>query len=227
MTATPDQIFEALDQALCRSLNWTRDRKDISNSLRSARFLSDSCKELSHAVNPNGTLNARFIAIEDKCGERCPGEWLLDGIWTEDIDLSVGHTHNEPAKVPIRVGCALECESSTNGRELLKDFSKLLVVSSPLKIFAAGLNQRTPDGVDEYIRNRITTIEELLGASSKEASESDWYIAFWPSPLNIDGGSLWKRLDARFSHLNKIRLFYRLNSQPGAFIEYLPMRRAL
>ena len=210
----PEQIYQALRTALNDSLDWTRRNSDASNSLRSARFLSDSCNCLGGLVNPDRKLTARYISVDEK-KKRHAGEWLLDGVWTEDATIPGGKTNTERDEVPVRVWCALECESSTNRYEFFKDFSKLLVVSSPLKIFAGGLNQGTESGAEKYVRTRIDEVEELLGALSDKEWETDWYIAFWPSPLNVKGESLWRKLDGDYAHLNEIKLFYRLANMKG------------
>ena len=219
MKLLPEQIHEALSEALSNSLEWNATNRPVSNSLRSAKFLSELCGRLDRLICLDRESKGRYIGVNgDKRNE---GEWLLDGVWAEETRLSDVSKNRKPANIPIQIWCALECESSTNGYDFFRDFSKLLVVSSPLKIFAAGLNQGTESGVENYLRKRIGLIEKLLNASSYEESATDWYVAFWPSPLNVDGESLWRQLNDDYSHLNNIRLFYQLSNMKGRFKEHL------
>ena len=137
---------------------------------------------------------------------RRPGEWLLDGAWTEDV-LGDERVQTE---FPVRLRCSLECESSTAASAYFIDFSKLLVVSSDIKIFAAGLNHKTAAGAEEYIRNRVCQTNRLMAQSVCDGGNlADWYLAFWPSPLKIDGKSLWHHLDCgKFNHLSRITSFH-------------------
>lgn len=202
----PQEIHRALIHALDCSMEWARGENEFSNSLRSARFLSDACDALNRCVNPDNHLCLRRVRV-DKKGKH-PGEWLLDGIWTEDTkDISLSNRTG----IPIRVHCALECESSTNGDELSRDLAKLIVIRSGIKIFASGLNQKTPEGANGYVHRRVSEIGNLLNLADSGEKETEWYLAFWPSPLSIERESLWKHLDrGRYSHLSSIRLYRRV-----------------
>jgi len=210
MPVTPEKVYCALSTALSNSLSQTRELKGSnSNPLRSALFLSNACCKLNPVVNPECKWKKHHIEVGESF-VRKPGEWLLDCVWTEEACLCLRDPRARTIKVRNRIECAFECESSTNGGEFFKDFSKLLVVTSPLKIFAAGLNQTKPY-YETYIERRICEIEEILTKTANESKKSDWYVAFWPSPLNKGSNSLWKQLDTdSYSHLNGITLYYRL-----------------
>jgi len=114
----------------------------------------------------------------------------------------------------------LECESSTNAREFFTDFAKLIVISSPIKLFFAGLNQLNPERADKYVDDRKAQAEKFI--QEYEESRAEWYLGFWPSPLKHKSGSLWTALDGdEYEHLNCIRLykmtkeykFYKLKSR--------------
>ena len=206
-----NEMSAALSRALARSRGWAKttakksNGEPISNSDRSVRFLSDACKEINLLINPDRELCPRFVCVDDT-GTRHSGEWLLDGVWWETTIVDDRMT----TEVPIKVCCALECESQTSGREFFKDLGKLLVVSSDIKIFAAGISQRTPEGADVYVQTRVSQVEGLLNEAGCAERDTDWYLAFWPSPLAVNEKSLWTHLDCgSFAHLSAIRLYHR------------------
>jgi len=205
---TPEQMLCAFNKALNDSLKWNPKKAHLTNSLRSALFLSRSCEQLDVVMGAKGNY---IRVVDDQENPRKRGEWLLDGIWTK-----THQPHCSEAEKPhkIAVVCALECESQTGEKQFFEDFSKLLVVSSPLKIFLAGLNQTREKNTETYIKEkRIKMIQELFKESPEATKQSDWYIAFWPSPR------LWDQLD-EYCHLKKIRLFYRCKGKEGGFEEY-------
>ena len=198
-------LHEALSHALAGSRAWAAGKEHLSNVTRSARFLSDACKRLDGSINASSTLCCRHISVDD-LGKRHPGEWLLDGVWTEDASADELFTE----RFPVRIRCGLECESSTNGKELFKDLAKLIVVASEIKIFAAGMNQKSVEGAANYVSKRVSQIDRLLDHVHDEERATDWYLAFWPAPLKVEGKSLWEHLDCgRFAHLSSIRLYRR------------------
>ena len=135
MKFNPHEVHNALNQALSESLLWARGKPEISNSTRSARFASDVCKRLDELVQrafPAPCPKLRHIWVDDD-GNRHPGEWLLDGVWTEDARPRPDERMSKDS--PVRIRCALECESSTAGNEYHIDLSKLLVISSDIKLF--------------------------------------------------------------------------------------------
>ena len=205
MTLHPDDVLDGLSQALATSRNWARGR-EISNATRSARFCSDVCGNIEGLLH-DGTLTPlrpRYISVNEQ-GERSPGEWLLDGTWTEDVrpDDRMG----ERKGVPAKIRCALECESSTSGFDYFMDFSKLLLITSDVKLFLAGLNQKTKSAACSYVNLRVQQSSELVDQYDS-TSPTDWYLAFWPSPLAVDGRSLWERIDEEpLTHLRTIVLY--------------------
>jgi len=206
---SPDEVHKALNAALNNSLEWARKHASIlsdiksQNSRRSAYFASECCKQLDPLVSGE----PHFIKVPcDPTLKKVSGELLLDGLWTQDISLKLRDPHaTQPIQVPSQIRCAFECESSTGGIHFFEDFSKLLLMSSPIKIFAGGLNQQHVDTADVYIGRRIEETKELLEKFPQEQAKSIWYIAFWPSPKKVDeeSESLWERLRDDFSHLNK------------------------
>ena len=194
-----DEVRSALVEALSQSREWAREKCPVPSALASSMFASEACLALGglvdeawhgHSVSPN------FIKVNKDNG-RNPGEWLLDGAWTEG-DISGGG--------PVHIRCALECESNTRGRQFFRDFSKLVVVHSDTKIFLGGLDQTTERGARNYVGMRIRQCEAILSAYGGRELSKDWHIGFWPSPKLVDGESLWNRLD-EYPHLAEIRLF--------------------
>ena len=201
MTLFPNDVLDALSRALATSRDWARDRA-VSNATRSARFCSDVCGNLDGLLCGAG-LTPRYIRVDDH-GTKFPGEWMLDGSWTEDVTPDEQMTK----AVPLKIRCALECESSTSGFDYFTDFSKLLSIASDTKLFLAGLNQQTKQAACRYISRRIQQTSALVYDQYNPASPTDWYLAFWPSPLNVGGQSLWKRIDdGALTHLRAIVLY--------------------
>jgi len=215
----PCAVLAASENALKVARDWARRHDAInraqkcepsdgrqtlvpSNRARSVRFCSDLCGELDNVFKqafPQFALTKRHVGINED-GKGKAGEWLLDGAWTID------NCQDFNCKVPGKVKCALECESSTNVREFFTDFAKLVVVLSPIKLFFAGLNQLTPVGAKGYIDCRIAQTEKFI--QEHEEGNPEWYLGFWPSPLMHKGGSLWTALDGgEYSHIDCITLY--------------------
>ena len=210
MTLNPHEVHNALDRALSESLRWARGKPEITNSTRSARFASDVCQHLDPLVKcafstPRPKL--RHIRVDDD-ESRHAGEWLLDGVWTEDALPRPDRRMSIDS--PVRIRCALECESSTAGNAYHIDLAKLLVISSDIKLFLAGLNQLTEDGTTDYVITRVRQTEKLLKQTGSGESSTDWYLAFWPSPLQVKGKSLWQHMDAGlYTYHSRIVLYHR------------------
>lgn len=173
----------------------------MPNSTRSARFCSDVCLNLDGLLCDAG-LKLRHIGVDCE-GNKSPGEWLLDGAWTEDVTFD----ENMEKRIPARIRCAVECESSTSELDYFTDFCKLLSIKSDIKLFLGGLNQKTKRGVSRYIDNRVRQ-SNFLVARYDTTSHTNWYLAFWPSPLAVNGQSLWETIDKEeLSHLQAIVLY--------------------
>ena len=203
MALHPNDVLDALSQALRVSRDWARGRR-ISNATRSARFCSDVCETLDGLLCGvvSTQLTRRYISVDDQ-GRRSPGEWLLDGTWTEDVTPDVRMSKGVPAKVR----CALECESRSSGISYFTDFSKLLSITSDIKLFLAGINQRTKQGACSYMNLRIKQSGALVD-KYEPSFTTDWYLAFWPSPLAVGGRSLWERIDDEaITHLSAVVLY--------------------
>jgi len=198
------EILEASKLALVQARRWAHTA-NWPNSRKSAMFCSELCDALDPMIrrslpDDKATTSCRRISIDHE-GKGVAGEWLLDGVWTTDHEM--GSTC-----IPIRIECALECESSTSQTEFFKDFAKVLAVQAPVRLFYAGLNQATPSKAEEYISRRTKQVTELLAKGSQSGVEGEWYLAFWPSPLKKENESLWSKLDrGLYSHLDQVSLF--------------------
>ena len=126
----PNDVYVALERALSCSQAWAKTQKTnggktISNSDRSARFLSDAVQHLHPLFRrkyPETELESRFISIDNEA-TRHTGEWLLDATWTEDVRAD----KRVQKRFPTRLRCALECESGTSADAFFIDFSKLVI----------------------------------------------------------------------------------------------------
>ena len=115
--------------------------------------------------------------------------------------------------VPKRICCSIECESNTSVREFFWDFAKLVNVKSLIKIYLAGINQKTFNGATEYQQKRLEQAQKYISVSEDGAEDTDWYIAFWPSPKSEAGESrsnqdksMWNFFH-KYPHLNSIYLY--------------------
>ena len=108
---------------------------------------------------------------------------LENGCWMECGQKTLAPTSSLQNGFPVRIRCGLECESSTNGKELFKDLAKLIVVASEIKIFAAGMTQKSVEGAANYVGKRVSQIDRLLDHVHDEERATDWYLAFWPAPF--------------------------------------------
>lgn len=231
----PQALIEDLNCALNDSRRWARgmpqklvefEQIRDRNALRSARFLSDVAKKIDTLINRDESLCLKHINV-DEDGKKEPGEWLLDAIWTrpvlyKQIARAEDTRINEDLEISAEVVCAIESESSTTTEDFFIDISKLVVLSAETKIFAAGLNHKTQDGANNYSMRRIHELNRLLDCSPRCNEDSEWYVAFWPSPAKLDNSdeeSIWIELDngsSELEHLTSIRLFHRRHGEDFA-----------
>lgn len=206
MTLQPNSVLDALSQALKTSRGWASGR-NIPNATRSARFCSDVCINIDSLLEVSGSnLTSRYIHVYDEYDKKKrSGEWLLDGVWSEDVCPDNRMTQR---KVPAKIRVALECESSTSAFDYFTDFAKLLAISSDIKLFLAGLNQREKAVARAYMNKRVQQSGELVDQYDR-TRPADWYLAFWPSPLAVGGTSLWEQIDddEDIAHLKAISLY--------------------
>jgi len=202
-------LSESLRSALVSSRNWANATEpEPSNSLRSSRFCSEVGKKMEHLVQATSAggakLRRRQISVPES-GPRVAGEWLLDIVWTQDCWPDSRMNKDLPG-IPEKIYCALECESNTSSRAFFTDFSKLLHVLSPVKVFLGGLNQKTEKATREYIALRLEQVYKL--AKSMETQDpTEWYVGFWPSPKKDGQTSMWDQLQS-FPHLDRTYLYY-------------------
>jgi hypothetical protein len=195
------KLANAITAAMRDSLDWVESRKAeghiTPNSLKSSMFCTQIGTNLDRFYSGEGVTKRQIIVNGD--GERTAGEWLLDIAWTEGW---VSKTSKVKKPRPGTIRCAVECESSTAGREFFKDFAKLVNIKSQTKIFLGGLNQVTPAAAERYRADRVEEAGELVRDIEGNNSLTDWYIGFWPSPAGTLNTSLWDRL-GEYPHLTK------------------------
>lgn len=223
----PHKVRNCFQEALNSSQKWRRDflmKSDDwdKNDLCSSRFLHEVCMQLKHLPELRDYKPNFIQVLDERSGGRNtwkkPGEWLLDATWTSERSI-LGRTSNSI----VQIHCAIECESNSGTNALYTDLSKLLVIHSPIKIFAAGLHQQALR-YKHYMRERIEEAEYILNSSRIKGQEEStyWYYVFWPSPKNEYGVSIWDQFGPNdlYSHLNAIHLYHRArNSDRFQLIE--------
>lgn len=199
-------LHAALTAALESARAWSAGR-DVPNTLRSARFVSEVARHahpVVAALAPSGAPpRARHIRVDDD-GRKHPGEWLLDLVWT--VDLCPDPRMATRQAVPGRLVCAVESESDTSGQAWFIDLAKLVHVRSEVKLFLGGLDQTTPAAAEAYIGRRLEQTRALLTHPEVRDAHTAWFVAFWPSPRKHGDRSLWEQL-ALYPHLGHVRLF--------------------
>lgn len=161
----------------------------------SAKFVSD----VAHSVGSTvfGQHDRPTVIGVDPDGIKTPGEWLVDACIT---------VKNERGFVE-RVVFAMESESDTSEHDFNVDFAKLIHLNASVKLYLNGVNQKTSDGMEDYIQRRICYASEIL---KRTRHNGQLFIGFWPSPGKLHGETCrtaWKQF-SKFPHLRKsIRLW--------------------
>jgi len=211
MKLNPEILHNQLTRALKYSTAWRGYKKHSAaeNSYRSAYF----CYQVGTSLNQiicdlwaPSQVKKRQVCFDEN-DEKATGEWLLDIVWSED------YSPNDALEcsIPKKLFCAVECESSTVTNEFFVDFAKLVNVASPIKIFLAGLNQKTSGGAESYQKMRLDQAAQYIAASKSASEGTEWYIGFWPSPKTKEGASLWDSF-SEYPHLNVIHLYQYMDS---------------
>ena len=171
----------------------------VTNSEKSGRFIQRVSEEIYdtffeenlHVLN---VVRTNFSRPND------PGEWLLDACIT-DFNPKL----SQPAK---KIHVAIECESQTGLCDFNQDFAKLVHLYADHKLYLQGLNQKTADGANKHINDKMQYILDWLSDTESTIKSNEiYYVAFWPSPENKDGKSIWNQLQDAYSHLDQIRLY--------------------
>lgn len=211
-------LHTVINASMRDSLAWVEARAaeghTVPNSLKSSMFCTQIGQNLDHFYEGKGVTRRQIIVQGN--GERTAGEWLLDIAWTEGW---ISKTVPLKSQRPGLIRCAVECESSTAGREFFKDFAKLVNIKSEVKIFLGGLNQVTPAAAERYRNERVLEAGEFVREIEGDNPPSDWYIGFWPSPAGTLNTSLWDRL-AKIPHLTTVYV-YRYDPITHSFAEYI------
>lgn len=211
MELDQNKLYGSLIKALEVSIAWQGFRKHpkAANAYRSAYFCFQVGNLLDNLINDYfapAVVKRRQISFNDN-DEKIPGEWLLDIVWAEEYKPN----KTDECTVPKNICCAIECESNTNIGEFFIDFSKLVNVISPIKIFLAGLNQTTPEKSEAYQKLRLNEAANYIQQLNTVSKDTDWYIGFWPSPKSNNGVSLWDSFK-KYKHLKSIHLYKYANN---------------
>ena len=193
-------LYESVRKALQKSRRWPHGQ---SNKDRSEYF----CYQVGEMLHPAiagdyEDVERNQITFDKDKGTRVKGEWLLDIVWSRKFQPD----QRSSTKQPWIILAALECESNKGGKQFFEDFAKLVNIRSDIKIFLAGLDHKTPKGMNDYIEKRMKQAAKYLSKAGVLNSNENWYLAFWPSPLKVDGESLWDQLD-KYKHLKQVQVF--------------------
>jgi len=163
------------------------------NSLKSAKFVSDFANNMYKDFFNYPGIKLNVIEVDDK-GKKYPGEWLLDITITKDVN-----------GFKDRILLAVESESNTSKKAFDEDFAKLIHIKAENYIYLNGLDQKSINGKDNYITNRISYAEKLM----RNMRINNFYLGFWASPRKIGNvGSIWDELpDGKFKHLSDVSLY--------------------
>ncbi|HWJ26870.1 MAG TPA: hypothetical protein VNS32_10035 [Flavisolibacter sp.] len=106
------------------------------------------------------------------------GEWLLDIVIAKrrPINDRVGYIHE--------LILALESEMAAGSKAFVDDFSKLLVVNAPIKVYINGVEAK--DKKSRYIESRLKLIQDILANYN---NNDKYYICF------VDHPSVWPKID--------------------------------
>ena len=195
-----------MNTALDESLVWDGYEKypNSKNSYRSAYFcyrVGENLDRVFESRFPEQRLKRLQIEFNDD-DEKVSGEWLLDVVWCEETSAE----RPSNFKYPSKIYGALESESSTRTKEFFTDFAKLVHVRSRIKIFLAGVHHKHKRRMINYIDMRKRQAAQFLGDTGVSTETTEWYLAFWPSPMGDVGRSLWDDLE-EYPHLNRIHAF--------------------
>ena len=211
-------LRDALSKALVESLAWKGYEKHpkAKNSYRSAYFCHQVGLHLHGVFKsrfPGQSLERRQIKFSD-ADEKRSGEWLIDIVWCEEDSFDSKY---KSIKCPSKIYGALECESSTSGKEFFTDFAKLVHVRGRIKLYLAGVNQGKKEAMTKYICRRTEETAQFLRSTVVSSETEEWYLVFWPSPMGDASCSLWDQLH-KYPHLNAIQAFALDDS--GVFSEF-------
>ena len=154
----------------------------------SSKFVYEVMESIHRRCLPEYELHV--IPVSDR-GDKCPGEWLVDGCITEESDGFIE-----------RVIFAMESESDRSKAAFNEDFAKLIHLKSYFKLYLNGLQQTKEARMNEYMEKRIDHAASVL---RKTSHAGRLWLGFWPSPAKFKGHvSAWEALPA---HLDAIYLW--------------------
>ena len=167
-----------------------------------AHLSSKFVYEVARAIKRDHFLahDLKVIPVDSE-GNKRPGEWLVDACITEDTDEFID-----------RIVFAMESESDTAKKAFDEDFAKLVHLDAAVKLHLNGLNQRSKDGMEDYIEDRCNYAAKVI---TRTRPVGQWFLGFWPSPGKLAGTESTSAWECLPPHLAAIRLF----EFRGSFIE--------
>lgn len=193
-------LLESIWKGYCTALGMVEEpgfsdkKRGRGNRLLSARFVAEVSNNI-HRELFGGKYDLNVIEVHDN-GEKESGEWLVDACITE------GKKRKEFIR---RIIFAMESESGVDRQAFNEDFAKLVHIKASHKLYLNGLNHKTRQGAEDYIKKRLEYAEQFLN----EEDADTFHFGFWPSPgklVNESRPSAWKQLK-KFKHLDQIHLY--------------------
>lgn len=193
-------LKEVIQKSFCSAVNWSNDngKKHFSNALKSAYFVSKLGENLISFWGDK-TLKKNVIHV-DNLGKKHSGEWLLDLTIVKNY-----HSGNYRDFIK-KIVWAVESESSTSFKAFNDDFLKLVHIKADNYLYLNGLNQKTQQGANNFIKKRVELAEKILSEIFPDSFNNPFYLGFWCSPCKKGNNSLWNQLN-HMNYLQNIHLF--------------------
>ena len=180
LNPTEKSVLALVTKAFKEALN---NKKLRTNPQRSSFFVSELALSLEEKYGGKA-----LVQKTNEQGIKRPGEWLFDITVVKKKEVKTEYKQRS-AEVINKVLWAVESEFSTNLKEFLKDFAKLLHVKSSAYLYIAGYNQSTKEARDSYIKSQLALARELV---TEQRITEPFFIVFVPSPAKMSSGSsLW------------------------------------
>ncbi|MCK8818142.1 hypothetical protein MWH28_12320 [Natroniella sulfidigena] len=178
-----DLMVESLEDAYNAQLK--------KSSLKSAKFVecfgNNLYREFCENELDSSEPKLAVQKVKDDGSGKQSGEWLLDIVIKKEFEIADPDKKQSKANLVKDVLWAIESESSTSIKEMAKDFGKLVVINAENYVYLNGVDQKTIENVNAYIKRRIETVEDIMDKIGERFIGKNLYYGFWPKP----GSSNW------------------------------------
>lgn len=179
---------------ICRSLREAIGKRRETPKLQSAQFVQNVAFALrdEFTMAQSKKIEVAVQRVNVAGTGKIAGELLLDAVVWEYFEENDDRYQKNAARFLKVIHWAVESESDTSLTGMASDFNKLLAVYSRHYLYLNGVNQKSEDGRKEYQARRLATVRRIVELVAPERLPKDMYFAFWPSPEQIKGHSLWE-----------------------------------